>query len=335
MCILAIVSILLLGIGRVNGLEQYIEDADRFPGWKGELPNALHVDYKDSVGLVEAGKELWKGRIEQVSWEPRAYILHEFLSDLECEHLIDLSKSRLKKSSVVDSKTGGSVDSDVRTSSGTFLSHHQDDIVKGIEKRIAAVTMLPEENGESLQILRYVDGQKYEPHTDYFHDKVNSDPGHGGQRIATVLMYLTTPDEGGETVFPYGSPKVEGPEWSECAKKGLAVKAVKGNALLFWGLKPDGKVDPKSTHGSCPTLRGVKFSATKWLHVSSFQSSIHSKIVGCQDYHESCEEWAEIGECEKNVNYMISKCPKSCNACEKKKNYSNSISQSRKGRISN
>jgi hypothetical protein len=56
MCILAIISILLLGIGGVNGLEQYIEDADRFPGWKGELPNALHVDYKDSVGLVEAGK---------------------------------------------------------------------------------------------------------------------------------------------------------------------------------------------------------------------------------------------------------------------------------------
>ena len=55
MCILAIVSI-LLGANRSNGLEQYIEDTDRFPGWKGELPNALHVDYKDSVGLVEAGK---------------------------------------------------------------------------------------------------------------------------------------------------------------------------------------------------------------------------------------------------------------------------------------
>lgn len=27
------------------------------------------------------------------------------------------------------------------------------------------------ENGEAIQILKYVDGQKYEPHTDYFHDK--------------------------------------------------------------------------------------------------------------------------------------------------------------------
>jgi hypothetical protein len=41
--------------------------------------------------------------------------------------------------------------------------------------------------------------------------------------------YLTTPDEGGETVFPMAALKnTDGPEWSECAKKGLAVKAIKG-----------------------------------------------------------------------------------------------------------
>ena len=65
MCIIAIVSILLLDISGVNGLEQYIEDVDRFPGWKGELPNALHVDYKDSVGLVEAGKVRLRMRIDE------------------------------------------------------------------------------------------------------------------------------------------------------------------------------------------------------------------------------------------------------------------------------
>jgi 2OG-Fe(II) oxygenase superfamily len=33
-------------------------------------------------------------------------------------------------------------------------------------------------------------GQQYKPHEDYFHDKVNARPENGGQRIATVLMYL-------------------------------------------------------------------------------------------------------------------------------------------------
>jgi prolyl 4-hydroxylase len=56
--------------------------------------------------------------------------------------------------------------------------------------------------------LKYVDGQKYEPHFDYFHDSANRDSSHGGQRLATMLMYLATPEEGGETVFPNAENKV-------------------------------------------------------------------------------------------------------------------------------
>jgi prolyl 4-hydroxylase len=72
----------------------------------------------------------------------------------------------------------------------------------------------------------------------------------------TVLMYLTTPDEGGETVFPNAAEKTTGPEWSECARKGLAVKTYRGDAIMFYGLKPDGTVDMTSLHGSCPTTAG-------------------------------------------------------------------------------
>ena len=35
----------------------------------------------------------------------------------------------------------------------------------------ARSTLWCAENGEAIQILKYVDGQKYEPHTDYFRDK--------------------------------------------------------------------------------------------------------------------------------------------------------------------
>jgi prolyl 4-hydroxylase len=37
--------------------------------------------------------------------------------------------------------------------------------------------------------------------------------------------------------------------------QGLAVKAVRGDALLFYSLKPNGEEDPSSMHGSCPTLK--------------------------------------------------------------------------------
>lgn len=55
-------------------------------------------------------------------------------------------------------------------------------------------------DNESLQVLRYETGQKYDAHFDYFHDRNNLKLG--GQRVATVLMYLTDVNKGGETVFP-------------------------------------------------------------------------------------------------------------------------------------
>lgn len=61
------------------------------------------------------------------------------------------------------------------------------------------------ENGESIQVLRYQDGQKYEPHYDYFSDPKNQ--ARGGHRYATVLMYLSNVKKGGETVFPNAEVK--------------------------------------------------------------------------------------------------------------------------------
>ena len=54
----------------------------------------------------------------------------------------------LEKSQVVDSDTGKSEDSEVRTSSGMFLSISQDDVITKIERRVAQVTMIPV--GETL-----------------------------------------------------------------------------------------------------------------------------------------------------------------------------------------
>jgi prolyl 4-hydroxylase len=302
--------------------KQWLEDVDRFPGWRGELPSSRQEVHDSTAAAVygELGEEVWRGRVEQVSWQPRAFVLRGFLSMAEADHLVNLGEGRVVKSTVVNSDTGESMDSDVRTSSGTFLAKRQDDVVAAIERRLAHVTMLPESHGEALQLLKYVDGQKYEPHTDYFHDAVNSDSSHGGQRMMTVLMYLATPEEGGETVFPRAAVKVIGAGWSDCARRGLAVKAVKGDALMFYSLHPNGTEDVASTHGSCPTTRGVKWSATSWRHVSPFRAGgVADPAEGgpCADRHEKCGEWAAGGECEKNPGYMASNCAAACGRCVK------------------
>ncbi|KAL9260897.1 putative prolyl 4-hydroxylase 3 [Drosera capensis] len=219
-------------------------------------------------GLGERGEQ-W---VEVLSWEPRAFIYHNFLSKQECEYLIRLAKPNLKKSTVVDSTTGKSKDSRVRTSSGTFLTRGQDKIIKDIEKRIADFTFIPVEHGEGLQVLRYEEGQKYEPHYDYFVDEFNT--RNGGQRTATVLM--SDVEEGGETVFPAANQNFSSVPWwkelSECGKKGLSVKPKMGDALLFWSMRSDGSLDSSSLHGGCPVIKGNKWSCTKWLHVQEYKT---------------------------------------------------------------
>ncbi|MQM19227.1 hypothetical protein Taro_052228 [Colocasia esculenta] len=227
----------------------------------------VHGRAAEFDGLGER-KDQW---IEVVSWEPRAAVYHNFLSKEECEYLIGLAKPHLAKSSVVDSTTGKSKDSGVRTSFGMFLARGKDKVVRAIEKRIADFTHLPVEHGEGLQILHYDIGQKYEPHFDYFMDEYNTK--NGGQRMATVL--ISDVEEGGETIFP--NAKVNHSslpyynELSECGKKGLSVKPKMGDAVLFWSMKPDATLDPSSLHGACPVIRGNKWAAPKWIRVHEYK----------------------------------------------------------------
>lgn len=50
------------------------------------------------------------------------------------------------------------------------------------------------------------------------------------------------------------------------------MKPVKGDAVLFYNLKPDAVPDPLSLHASCPVIKGKKWVATKWVRLGSFDS---------------------------------------------------------------
>ncbi|XP_006651070.2 probable prolyl 4-hydroxylase 7 [Oryza brachyantha] len=270
----------------------------------------------------EGGGGLDASRAVSVSWRPRVFLYEGFLSEAECDHLVALAKQgTMEKSTVVDGKSGKNVMSEERTSSGMFLAKKQDDIVARIEERIAVWTMLPEENGESMQILRYEQGEKYEPHFDYIRGQPRS--AREGHRVATVLMYLSSVKMGGETVFPDSEARLSQPKdetWSDCAEQGFAVKPVKGSAVLFFSLHPNVTLDADSLHGSCPVIECEKWSATKWIHVRSYDNR-RASADKCDDEHALCPSWAAAGECAKNPGYMVGTsdspgfCRKSCDAC--------------------
>ncbi|KAL0463745.1 UNVERIFIED_CONTAM: putative prolyl 4-hydroxylase 10 [Sesamum latifolium] len=183
---LLIVILLYLGIFSISSSSGSSKDSPKAHDLSFIAHNSVHSGDGD-----EENKDQW---VEVISWEPRAFVFHNFLSKEECDYLISIAKPHMEKSTVVDSETGKSKDSRVRTSSGTFLARGRDKIVQRIEKRIADFTFLPVEHGEGLQILHYEVGQKYEPHYDYFLDEYNTQ--NGGQRVATVLMYLSDVEEG-------------------------------------------------------------------------------------------------------------------------------------------
>lgn len=103
----------------------------------------------------------------------------------------------------------------------------------------------------------------------------------------------------------------------------LAVKPKKGDALLFFSLHINATTDPSSLHGSCPVVEGEKWSATKWIHVRSFDNPPNVRAdAPCSDENERCPRWAAVGECYRNPTYMVGTkdslgfCRKSCGLCD-------------------
>ncbi len=88
------------------------------------------------------------------------------------------------------------------------------------------------------------------------------------QRIATVLVYLSDVEEGGETSFLFegvgGTKRIETVDYKAC-DTGIKYRPRAGDALLFWSMHPDGSKDKHSLHGGCPVVKGTKWTMTKWI----------------------------------------------------------------------
>jgi prolyl 4-hydroxylase len=187
---------------------------------------------------------------------PTLRVLDNILSEAECAELIELARPRLQRAMTVDADGRNQVD-DRRTSEGMFFGLNEVPLVGRIEQRIATLLGVPASHGEGLQILHYLPGQEYEPHFDWFDPEqagFAAITAVGGQRIASVVMYLNTPAKGGGTAFP---------------ELGLTVTARKGSAVYF---AYEGG-DQSSLHAGLPVQQGEKWIATKWLRERPYKAS--------------------------------------------------------------
>ena len=252
--------------------DQAVLDAMLASGWNRSVAQgALHEVLRDrppppapgampAPALGEAANAVVAGdrevRILTALNDPRVVVFGGLLDAPECDELVALAGERLARSETVELDTGGSEINPARTSEGMFFARGENELIVRIEARIAELLRWPVENGEGLQVLRYRPGAEYKPHYDYFDP---AQPGsasilaRGGQRLASLVMYLNTPRRGGATTFP---------------DVGLEVMPARGNAVFFSYDRPH--PDTRTLHGGAPVLEGEKWVATKWLREGRF-----------------------------------------------------------------
>lgn len=204
--------------------------------------------------MLDAG-DRWVEVLQRLQ-VPDLVVFGNLLSDSECEALMEAARPRLSRSLTVNTKTGGEERNRDRTSQGMFFARGENPVVQRVEARIARLLDWPVHKGEGLQVLRYRQGAQYKPHYDYFDPAEPGTPAilqRGGQRVATLIMYLNEPEQGGATVFPDIS---------------LQVKPRRGTAVFF--SYPNANPASLTKHGGEPVKAGEKWIATKWLREREF-----------------------------------------------------------------
>ena len=223
-----------------------------------KLNEADEHHYPTISDWANATKGVYKG----IKWRqlhksrPRITLAEDILNDAECQSIIDAANASLARSEVVHAPGTSGVNS-VRTSYGMFLNWEDQKMAANLKIRKVVATLVGcnEVNIEATQVLRYMPGQFYRAHPDYFA------PGsehlkRGGQRFATLLFWLNDVKSGGETRFP---------------SVNVAVQPKKGSGVMFYSMDEEGHEDPTSYHEGVPPGKGeVKWVAVSWVRQHEF-----------------------------------------------------------------
>ncbi len=175
---------------------------------------------------------------------PAPRIFEKFLTDDECEYIIEQAKKNMETSMVTTDKK---VDETIRKSKTAWLKR-EDPVVRNIMEKCLTYTDRPFVNCEQLQVLRYEPGGFYKPHQDAFENENN-------MRMYTFILALNDEYEGGETIFPNLNKEY---------------KLKKGDALFFDTLDNYELMTSKALHGGKPVKSGEKWICNLWIRKFSY-----------------------------------------------------------------
>jgi prolyl 4-hydroxylase len=214
---------------------------------------AKRENVADQAGLRRAGLIVR----ERLAADPRVYrvpaegaelfAVGDFMSGAECTRMCELIDACARPSTVFDLDYS----SGYRTSFSGDVDP-LDPFVKKISRRIDDLLGLEPEWGESIQGQRYMPGQEFQPHHDWFHPGTtywDKEMGRGGQRSYTAMVFLNEVTAGGTTDF---------------TDLALSIEPRPGVLLAWNNADEDGLPNPRTIHAGRPVTEGVKYIITKW-----------------------------------------------------------------------
>ncbi|WP_423142622.1 2OG-Fe(II) oxygenase [Parablastomonas sp. CN1-191] len=207
----------------------------------------------DRAALIRAGNHVRKkldGRsgVERVvSDKVEMFTVAGFLSVEECGALCRMIDRTARPSTVYDH----GYPADYRTSWSGDIDG-ADPVVQAVVKRIDALLGIPGAYGEPVQGQRYLAGQQYKQHNDWFYTLApywKAEAKRGGQRCFTAMAYLNAVEEGGSTDF---------------TRAGFSVPPQAGSLLIWNNATTDGFPNEDAMHAGTPVIKGAKYVITKW-----------------------------------------------------------------------
>ncbi|KAK9871119.1 hypothetical protein WA026_011403 [Henosepilachna vigintioctopunctata] len=223
---------------------------------RGELSPPIEITSQLKCVYVNHGNPfllLAPFKVEEAYFNPNIYIFYDVMSDAEIETVKRLATPRFRRATVQNSETGELEIAHYRISKSAWLRDIEHKYIADISQRASDMSMLSMESAEELQVVNYGIGGHYEPHFDF----ARKDEKHAfkdlgsGNRIATILFYMSDVAQGGATVFPNILASV----WPK-----------KGSAVFWYNLHDSGEGDINTRHAACPVLAGSKWVSNKWIH---------------------------------------------------------------------
>lgn len=204
----------------------------------------------DVRARLAANPTVYRVEIETVE----LFAVGDFLTADECAQLCTMIDAIARPSALHEV----AYDSGFRTSYSGDLDPH-DQFVSSISGRIDTLLGVDRVIGEPVQGQRYLPGQQFKPHNDWFYTSESYWPqeeARGGQRSWTTMAYLNDVEEGGATLF---------------AALGFQIEPKRGALLIWNNALPDGRPNESTLHAGLPVVRGVKYIITKWYRTREWR----------------------------------------------------------------